>query len=265
MADMTDEIGATIEHDGFTILRNAVPRDTALALGKHSDQMWQARTNSEQHFLHEFDFLNKEPRFRALVSVRSVLQTVAALIGYNVYVYHCHLTVTGHCIDAEGRHLVPPYEWHQDSGNVIADLGGPVAPRISIKAGFLLGDVPSSDYGPTVMIPGSHRSSFAPQADRSALWANATPILGNAGDCVIFDNRVWHSRSPNRTAQLRRLASVAYAPRWLASRDRLMAPMADDCDDLHRQLLGVAQPVERHMPTIKELPLFKWLTKPLLQ
>jgi len=243
---------ASLNEKGYTLIRGVLSRSQALLLGDLAEQRWQRRANVNGHFLHEFDFLNLEPRFRALVDLRPVLAIVTAALGYNIYVYHCHLTVTHRCTGTDGRLLAAPFEWHQDGGPLIADLGGPGAPRMSVKAGFLLSDVPTSQYGPTVMLANSHRGQSRVPAERDREWPGATPITGQAGDCVVFDNRIWHSRSPNLTDRPRVLASVAYAPRWIRSRDRLTPPDLTGIDPASAlaQLLGHAHDARScHVPT----------------
>ncbi|GAA1801450.1 hypothetical protein GCM10009682_24210 [Luedemannella flava] len=241
---MSDWLTATQNFDdhGYVIIKGALARSEAIALSELAEERWRRRPNASEHYLHEFDFVNVEPRFRSLVAVRSVLGVVTQMLGHNVHVYHCHLTVTQGHAAATGERPVPDYEWHQDGGTLIGDLGGAGAPRVSIKAGFLLSDVPSPQHGPTVMLPRGHCGPLPP-AGHEHTWAGAVPITGHAGDCVVFDNRTWHSRSPNLTDQPRVLASVAYAPRWIRSRDRLAPPDLADVDPTSAmaQLLGHAE------------------------
>jgi ectoine hydroxylase-related dioxygenase (phytanoyl-CoA dioxygenase family) len=253
----------SIASDGYAVLRQVIPRSVARSLGEIAEERWRRRPNATEHFLHEFDFLNREPRLRMLVQIRSILNVVTEALGCNIHVYHCHLTVTGGCAGADGQLLAPPYEWHQDGGALVRDLGGPTAPRLSVKAGFLLSDVPTSDHGPTVMVPGSHRVFSQTRSARDSLWPGAIAITGQAGDCVVFDNRIWHSRSPNLTDRPRVLASIAYAPRWVRSRDRLTSPDLTGIESTSAlaQLLGfVSDARSCHVDGADtELPLRRYL------
>jgi ectoine hydroxylase-related dioxygenase (phytanoyl-CoA dioxygenase family) len=98
---------------------------------------------------------------------------------------------------------------------------------------------------------------------RDSLWPGTIAITGQAGDCVVFDNRIWHSRSPNLTDRPRVLASIAYAPRWVRSRDRLTSPESVGIESTSAlaQLLGFVPDARScHVDGAdNELPLRRYL------
>jgi hypothetical protein len=73
---------------------------------------------------------------------------------------------------------------------------------------YLLDDTYEGN-GCTVVVPGSHRSGE--YTDRSL--EKVVPIIGKAGDLVIWDSRIWHGTTEN-TAGTSRWALVATLTQW---------------------------------------------------
>jgi hypothetical protein len=73
---------------------------------------------------------------------------------------------------------------------------------------YLLDDTYEAN-GCTVVVPGSHRSGE--YTDRSL--ENVVPIIGTAGDIVIWDSRLWHGTTEN-VRKASRWALVATLTQW---------------------------------------------------
>jgi ectoine hydroxylase-related dioxygenase (phytanoyl-CoA dioxygenase family) len=73
--------------------------------------------------------------------------------------------------------------------------------------------------------------------------AGATHIVAVPGDALVFDRRLWHSRSPNHSAITRKAIFLAYTFRWIRPRDDLSIDPRDSrlfgLSAVRRQLLGV--------------------------
>jgi ectoine hydroxylase len=65
------------------------------------------------------------------------------------------------------------------------------------------------------------------------------PML-QAGDCVLFENRTYHSAAPNLTPNSRKAVFFGYGYRWMRAIDYHTQPMRllDQVDDIGKQLLG---------------------------
>jgi ectoine hydroxylase-related dioxygenase (phytanoyl-CoA dioxygenase family) len=88
-----------------------------------------------------------------------------------------------------------------------------------------------------LVVPGSHVRNTLP---RGVTPAGAEPVLARPGDALVFDRRLWHSRSDNLSEHTRRAAFVAYTYRWVRPRDDLGVPPARlrRLSPVRRQLLG---------------------------
>ncbi len=77
------------------------------------------------------------------------------------------------------------------------------------------------DNGGTFVLPGSHRSSNNPAAgtmpeiDHDAPQPGERQVTGPAGSVLLYDSRLWHAVSPNRSEEDRAALIVRYAPWWL--------------------------------------------------
>ncbi len=76
----------------------------------------------------------------------------------------------------------------------------------------------------------------------------AVPVLASPGDALIFDRRLWHSRSENHSEHTRRAIFLAYSYRWIRPRDEFgVHPSSErflSLSPVRRQLLG--EPAGRH-------------------
>jgi ectoine hydroxylase len=246
-----------LERDGYVVLEGALHADEIALLESAVDAAWSrhrpgATSGSEP--LHLLAFLGEDRRFLELLDHAATLPVVVGGLGWNIYCYHSHLDVTPPVL---GRSR-PRWQWHQDGTRQNADLAPP-RPRLSLKVAFFLSDVSRDGRGNLRVIPGSHvRDRLDRPADGSLDPPDAIPIRVPPGSAVIFDRRLWHSRSENRSPITRKALFYAYTYRWVHPRDELridpeiLAPLTP----VRRQLLGVdAGAVDRWLPEDDDVPL----------
>ena len=156
--------------------------------------------------------------------------------------------------------------WHQDSGRLNAELETDPRPRVSVKIGYFLTDTTETGRGNFYVIPGSHlqnKLEFPP--DDVSDPEGATPVCVPPGTAVIFDRRIWHSRSPNESDITRKVLFYGYSYRWLRPRDDMtVGSFIDRCDPIRRQLLGFSTSWHGYTsPTDEDVPLRLWLAEHL--
>ena len=197
------------------------------------DRVWEAEAGSAGAF-HRFAFAGLDDAFLELVDHPGCLPLVSAVLGSNIYVYHCHLDVH----PPEGR-AEPRWRWHQDGGRQNVELESP-RPRLSVKVAYFLTDVPTAEHGALRVVPGSHVRDTLPR-DREP--AGAIPVLVEAGSAVIFDRRLWHARGDNVSDRTRKALFYGYTHRWIRPRDELTLDpdRLAGLTPLRRQLLGFAE------------------------
>ena len=149
--------------------------------------------------------------------------------------------------------------WHQDGGVQNRDLETRPRPRLSVKVAYFLTDLGRPGRGNFVVLPGSHRlDAIDRPIDDGNDVPGAVPILAGPGDAVVFDRRLWHMRSENRSAITRKALFYAYTYRWIRPRDDLRVPpeRLPALSPVRSQLLGAGTGAIGHwMPGEEDVPL----------
>jgi hypothetical protein len=127
-------------------------------------------------------------------------------------------------VDWPGRLYQSPM-WSSDRGppppgfdRLLAPAGGQSI-MTDVQAFFLLTDFSEANGG-TMLRPGSHRHAVAPNAvpgdhPLAASHRGELQVVAPAGSVLLFDGRLWHKTSNNRTAGRRIFIGVKYVPWWL--------------------------------------------------
>jgi ectoine hydroxylase-related dioxygenase (phytanoyl-CoA dioxygenase family) len=128
-----------------------------------------------------------------------------------------------------------------------------------VKVAYFLTDCSEPGRGNFSVLPGSHlRNGIERPEDDSNDLGDAVPVLAAPGDAVLFDRRVWHMRSPNRSPVTRKALFYAYTYRWVRARDDLQvrSELLDVVTPARAQLLGAGvRAIDFWMPDQVELPV----------
>lgn len=236
----------------LTVLADELDREHRPKLGLRADER-----------LHLRDFLNADEIFLDLLDWPTTFPKVWGILGWHIQLYLAHIDVT----PMEPRLTEPErLGWHQDSGRVNIELESDPRPRVSIKIGYFLTDTTELGRGNFYVIPGSHLSnSLDLPSDGVSDPAGATPICVPPGTAVIFDRRLWHSRSPNQSDVTRKALFYGYSYRWLRPRDNTRIEDFEDCTDpIRRQLLGAVHDGHGYSsPADEDVPLKFWIAEHL--
>ncbi len=119
-----------------------------------------------------------------------------------------------------------------------------------------LTDIGEGD-GPTMLIPGSHKSNFPhplkvdyARGDRMDVLPGAVPVLMNKGDALLFCDGCMHGGNSRTNPGERRIIIYRYGPIWGASRfgytysPEFLAQLTPE----RRHILQPVAPVERGAP-----------------
>ncbi len=93
-------------------------------------------------------------------------------------------------------------------------------PVVHLNVAIPLTDIPSVEYGPTQLVPGSHRSGSDPNdADQPTFEGHgAVSMISKRGDIYMHSNQVWHRGAPNESDRTRYFFQLIYGPAWVAQR-----------------------------------------------
>jgi ectoine hydroxylase-related dioxygenase (phytanoyl-CoA dioxygenase family) len=132
---------------------------------------------------------------------------------------------------------------HQDGGDLFPQAGlNRLLPIVAVTVGIPLLEM-NEIHGTTALWPGSHRDETRASAENAD-----EPVVGE-GSCVLWDYRLRHGGTPNRSAVPRPLLYLTYCRAWFMDHKNYLqqapvrAPksfLADLPEDL-RRLLARAQ------------------------
>jgi ectoine hydroxylase-related dioxygenase (phytanoyl-CoA dioxygenase family) len=263
-------VASEFGENGYVTLRNIlsetkverVSRAVGALLGMElaGDTRKVVDVNPSENF-HLSDVLGRSDEFLDLVDQDAVLLAVGSILGPNIFCYHSHVDVNP---PARGDKLVAPKAlgWHRDSNRVNEDLAMFPQPGLSLKAAFWLTELAEAGMGNLAILRGSHLYQTSPLTDPYGHAADV--VCAKAGDVTLFDRRVWHARTRNRSGVTRKAVFLGYSFRWLRPRDALTIParILAEASPVRRQLLGAGTSAAGYYaPTSEEIPLMGWLAE----
>jgi len=254
-AGLSERDRLAFERDGFLLLEGALPPDRIELLTTAVDRVWWRHLGEAGEALHLLAFLGEDEAFLELLDWPVTFPIVCDLLGWNIFMYHCHLDVHPP-VSGDGP---TTWGWHQDGGRQNVDLDAHPRPRLSVKVAYFLSDVSEARRGNTLIIPGSHRWDVLPRPeDGLTNPEGVVPILARPGDALVFDRRLWHSRSANCSGITRKALFYAYTYRWIRPRDNMPIDptWVDRLTPARRQLLGAATgAIGYWLPSDDDVPL----------
>lgn len=214
---LTQDQRQAFERDSYVLVEDALGSETVERLVDAVNRVWERhRGDGSPDFLHLLGFLGEDELFLELLDWPSTFPFVSNLLGWSIFMYHCHLDVHPPLLE----HPQPSWGWHQDGGRQNLEIETHPRPRLSMKIAYVLSDLAEPRRGNMLVIPGSHRWDVLPRPkDGLTRPAEAVPMLARAGDAFVFDRRLWHSKTPNLSGITRRMLFFAYTYRWVRPRD----------------------------------------------
>ncbi len=252
------------EEHGYVMLPARLDPATVRELGAVAAAL--ARAQHEQPGVHPravlnlHDLVGRDPVFEPLIDDPTVLPKVWGVLGWNIQLFHTQLVVAP---PAPADAAPGGYGWHQDNNRMNLDFETqPPHPRVSVKVGYLVSDARKPGSGNLCVVPGSHRWG-RPQLALGSQPEGWTEIRGRAGDAVLFDRRLWHSASSNRSPVDRVAVFFGYSYRWLRPKSAMDAPtLVEAPSPIRHQLLGASTGSNGYFdPTDEDVPLRAWLTE----
>jgi ectoine hydroxylase-related dioxygenase (phytanoyl-CoA dioxygenase family) len=93
-------------------------------------------------------------------------------------------------------------------------------PNFLVNCTYALTDIPSDEYGPLQVVPGSHYSGRQPEDKKNPSFDGRGPVSvhAKAGDLYLQHPQVWHRGAPNTSNRTRYITGFAWAMRFVAQR-----------------------------------------------
>lgn len=244
---LTTEQRQSFDDDGFLIVRDVLDKQTVAQLIEAGDRRARAFLNKpellekeEHNHLDLRPGLLKEKAFVSLVTHSRTVPLVVQLLSPNIQLHSLTL-IYKRPVNPEGA----PFRrgWHRDI-RIPKDLGHRDLPRVGIKICYCLTDFHAPDSGMTLFARKTHLSPEALKIRKGKIDPEGVEVCDlklNAGDAVLFENRIFHTAAPNRSDRTSKVLMYGYAYRWMKPEVYLETPdetLLQKSDPITRQLLG---------------------------
>lgn len=244
---LTTEQRQSFDEDGFLVVRDVLNRQAVEQLIEAGDRRASVFLNKpellEKEEYNHLDLrpgLLKDKAFFSLLAHSPTVPLVVQLLSPNIQLHSLAL-IYKRPVSTEGT----PFRrgWHRDI-RIPKDLGHRDLPRVGIKICYCLTDFHTPDSGMTLFARKSHLSSEALKIRKGKIDPEDVEVCDltlNAGDAVLFENRIFHTAAPNRSDRVSRVLMYGYAYRWLKPEVYLEVPdeaLLQKADPITRQLLG---------------------------
>jgi ectoine hydroxylase-related dioxygenase (phytanoyl-CoA dioxygenase family) len=270
------------ERQGYLVVPGALDHDRVRRLvdvvdGRYREELRRGLSPHLPFVLS--NFLPVSDEFVELIDHPRIFPKVWAILGHNIYLYHAHLGVTPP-LAGNPPPVNEQLRFHQDSGRVNFDVESEPRPRLSLKVAYFLEGDPAPGNANMYLIPGSHLSNRPPSlasggasmdqapaelqrfpGSTTGEVPGAVPISVAPGTAVLFDRRIWHSKSPNFGQSTRKALFYGYAYRWLRTKDEMtVRHLYPRLDPIRRQILGDGLSADGYYsPTPADVPLRAWI------
>lgn len=249
---------------GYIIVRQALDRETVDRLIEVSDGLIASDRRENRHpRSHDalYDAFRNcialDDAYIPLLTHQKMLSVVVQLLGAHLQLMTSHLIY---------KYPDPPgtYNlfWHRDYGGASRVLGNGV-PRIMLKCAYYLTDLSEPNSGATLVAPGSNQlmeDIEIPDGEQNPPGF-IEPSL-QPGDCMVFENRTWHTGSANLSGRTRKCIMFGYGYRWVRPIDyRVQSEeLLNKLDTVGRYLVGEpAQDTPEYRSLgAEESPLAAW-------
>ena len=234
--------------DGFLVVPNALSTEAVERLVEASDRLAAPLLNKpEMTGRPEYNHLDlrpgllKEDALFDLVANSSTVPLLQLLSPNPPAFAH---RILG---DLNLRRLRPSdVGWHRDTHS--AGLG-PIFAAGGYQDPLLFDGLSKPNSGMTLMARGSHLKHTTGGARRVRYPADAEvcDLTLNAGDAFLFENRIYHTATPNRSDRVSKVLMYGYSYRWMKPEVYLEVPdkrQLAKTDPVTRQLLGEYRDVD---------------------
>ncbi len=244
---LTESQRESFADDGYLVVPNALNRDAVDNLLTEADELCAPFLNKpelagkpEYNHLDLRRGLLKHKALLALVANSTTVPLLVQLLSPNI---HLHSTTV--IYKRPETPDAPTFRrgWHRDI-RIPKDLGHEKLPLVGIKVCYCLTDFQQPNCGMTLMARATHLRTEPlklAKGEVDPIGVEVKDLKLNAGDALFFENRIFHTATPNRSDRTSKVVIYGYAYRWMKPEVYLETPDEQQLltvDPITRQLLG---------------------------
>ena len=227
---IAQEVRDQYARDGFYVIKNALAETDQACFENAVDRVYAEEEAAGRlrpdRSIHVMGWMHRDPRFVELLTWPTTFP-IWGTLGWNIYTHH----KPHRRQPAQGRAAVLELA----PGRVPAELRYRHGPATDVHDEDLLRpDRPGrarvrQHEGHPRVASQQHPRRSAGEAGRPHHRARgAIEVCLEPGDAFIFDRRLWHSRSMNKSARIRKLMFIGYTYRWVRPLDEDVADQSSE-------------------------------------
>ena len=236
---LRDDQRRFFDEEGYLVVRDALRAEEVARLTEACDSM-MAKYDERGRVYKQFrDGIVDAPIFRSLIAHSGTVPLVIQLLSPEIHLQNTAIIYK----DPEGAAIAEPTRaWHRDIG-ITQEIGHARQPRVGIKVCYCLTDFPAPDSGMTRFARKSHlldEPLGIPKGERDP--PEVVQPICTAGDVVFFENRIFHTKSPNLSDRTSKVVIYGYSYNWIRNGfylENLGDDIVADLTDIEKQLLDV--------------------------
>jgi len=235
-----DAVCEMVNTDGYVLMHDAIdPALLARLQNAYERELesWPCAPDEQNITIPRL--IERQSIFADLMVHAPTFRVARAIIGADIDLAHAGV------LYHKPPHTAAHIGWHND----FQKMPNLPYPRqvFWIRCVFFIGDV-TEDCGPFTLIPGTHLADGPCPSEQYNRDGQPLDVPGQiriaapAGSCLINNTEIWHTNTPNRSDQARRLIMLPYKHAWLKpmldGHDPSPDFVAVQTDPLRRQLCG---------------------------
>jgi ectoine hydroxylase-related dioxygenase (phytanoyl-CoA dioxygenase family) len=222
-AEQTKSLVDQYNREGLAHLGHLLTPDEVSALRQRVDEAFDNPRNKETHNWYGDISITRlfelDPVFVRMLTREPVISLMEAILGSD-----CHIIANNVVRNPPGKAIdafhVDDLVWNPLPPEIPRHDARITLPNYLVNVQFALTDIPSDEYGPTQIVPGSHYSGRNPPDPKNPSFEGRGPVsmLARAGDVYLQHPQTWHRGAPNTSNRTRYVYQQAWGMRFVAQR-----------------------------------------------
>jgi len=236
---LSDEQRAFFDAEGYLVVEDVLGAEEIVRLTDACDAMMASYDDKGRAYKQFRDGIVEAPVFRSLIAHSGTVPLVIQLLSPDIHLQNTAIIYK----DPEDAETTEPMRsWHRDIG-ITQEIGHAYQPRVGIKVCYCLTDFPGPDSGITRFARRSHVLNEPLGIPRGEVDPpEVVQPVCKAGDALFFENRIFHTKSPNLSDRTSRVVIFGYSYSWIRNGfylGNLDDDVIADLSDIEKQLLDV--------------------------
>lgn len=235
---LRDEQRAFFDAEGYLVVEGVLDGEEIARFTEACDEV-MAAYDDDKTMKQTRAGMVEDPVFQSLIAYSKTVPLVIQLLSPDI---HLQNTAILYKEPEDVETAEPVRGWHRDIG-ITQEIGHVHQPRVGIKVCYCLTDFLGSDSGITRFSQQSHLLNEPLGIPKGEVDpSDVVQPVCKAGDVLFFENRIFHTKSPNLSDRTSKVVIYGYSYNWIRNGfyiENLESDVAENLSDIEKQLLDV--------------------------